>query len=138
MIRLILHSSILQRLDWAGYFGMDVKEEEELKKHSLDTSDCLSETSFLEQVLPSLASIPDLTAWQDHRPPWRKPVSKLHSVIRQIHSGKLGRPLQGQEILDLGNQIKGTSYHGLDLLAGYLVNEHVADEMVRICNDRYQ
>jgi len=90
----------------------------------------------LEQTLPFLASIPKIERYSAEWEPLLHSLSYLFPALQEIHSGKLHQPLQKEDILELGKEAEKGD-HRLNYVTAQLRNEGVADEMVRIWNERH-
>lgn len=136
-IKLLQESKGLEYFDYFWYLGLT---EEVMQEHKyVDASLLLIEEQFLKQILPSLASIPSVQPIYKPlcSPEWL-PVNQMFGLLQDIRSKKLFQPLERRDVLELGKQVKEETDHELTELADYLLDEEVAEEMVRIWNERYQ
>jgi len=102
-----------------------------------DNSHCLSEATVLEQTIPYLASVPNIRRWSAEHEPVLNSLSYLFPALQEIHSAKLHQHLRREDILELGREAEGNEDHNLKCVATQLKNEGVAEEMVKIWNERH-
>lgn len=130
-IELIQNALRLEHLEYTGNLEMDQEPS------SVDGSDrFLTQDQIFKALLPSMASIPSVEPIP-YSVKGMLFVNELFPSLERIHSEKLLQPLQKQDVLDLGKEVRETTDHKLTLLGDYLLDDEVAEEMVRIWNERH-
>ena len=133
-IKLIQSCSKLESFFFVGNMGREKEAE------TVDHSHLLSKSQFLKQVLPHLASCPSIRDVAN--PSYTQssiPTHCLFASLHQIFSDKLMQPLEKQDVLELGKRAMnvGADYD-LKFFGESLVDDQVAEEIVRIWNERYR
>lgn len=104
---------------------------------SVDSSNCLKEAMVLEQTIPSLASFPFLKRYSAQHEQLFNSLSHLIPALQECHENQLFRPLQVQDVLELGQKAGTEKDHKLKYIGPQLKNKKVAEEVVKIWNERH-